>query len=195
MRALAALVAAVALAALPARALATSPSEEMDSQLKEAVEYERPSFEPMEVQVDGARLTIMDATIESHPLEDDTTIVRVTMRARRGQEPARVSRAVLLDRGGSSYSSSYVSSPSKGALRDEGFKVYNFRLPKTEQEELKSLEVTVASAKARGEPASTKVELPVGEQIGFADLDDARFGALSAFLVFTTAILAAASGI
>ncbi|MFQ6672598.1 MAG: hypothetical protein ACE5KY_04805, partial [Candidatus Tectimicrobiota bacterium] len=102
-------VAAAALLALgPASASAMGPAEEMTQQMHEWTRYERPAFAPVEVQVDGATLTLLDATMESHPMEDETTIVRVTMGARHGENPAVVSRAVLHDRDGSSYPMAYV---------------------------------------------------------------------------------------
>ena len=102
-------IAAVALFILaPAVASAEGPAQEMTDQMHEWVQYERSSFKPVEVQVDGAKLTVLDATLESHPLEEETTIVRVVMRARRGESPAPVSRAVLKARDGSSYPVKYV---------------------------------------------------------------------------------------
>ncbi|MFQ5893057.1 MAG: hypothetical protein ACE5H5_01965 [Nitrospinota bacterium] len=64
-------VAAAALLALgPASASAMGPAEEMTQQMHEWTRYERPAFAPVEVQVDGATLTLLDATMESHPLEE-----------------------------------------------------------------------------------------------------------------------------
>ncbi len=191
-------VSAAAIAILilvPATASADGPTEEMTTQMHEWVNYERAPFEPVEVQVDGAKLTVFDATIESHPLEDDITIVRVIMRARRGDSPAVVSRAVLKDREGSAYPVAYVKNTPVKALNERGFKAYTFRLPETGQEALKSLAVTVAAAKDGAEPASTQVELAVGEKVRLSDLDDATFSALSAFLLLTTFIITAAAGI
>ena len=191
-------VSAAAIAILilvPATASADGPTEEMTTQMHEWVNYERAPFEPVEVQVDGAKLTVLDATIESHPFEDDTTIVKVTMRAHRGESPATVSQAALKHLNGSSYPVAYVKAAPGKVLKEQGFKVYTFKLPETDQESLKSLEVTVAAAKDGAQPASTQVELDVGEKVRLSDLDDATFSVLSAFLLLTTFIITAAAGI
>lgn len=188
-------IAAVAFLILaPAVASAEGPAQEMTDQMHEWVQYERPSFKPVEVQVDGAKLTILDATLESHPLEEETTIVRVVMRVRRGESPAAVSRVVLKARDGSSYPVKYVKATPVKAINEQGFKSYNFRLPETDQEGLESLVVTVASANG-AKPASTQVKLVVGEQIAFSNLDNATFSLMAAFLFYTGIILAGASGI
>ncbi len=188
-------IAAVAFLILaPAVASAEGPAQEMTDQMHEWVQYERPSFKPVEVQVDGVKLTVLDATLESHPLEEETTIVRVVMRARRGESPAAVSRAVLKARDGSSYPVKYVKATPVKAINEQGFKSYNFRLPETDQEGLESLVVTVASANG-AEPASTQVKLAVGEQIGFSNLDNATFSLMAAFLFYTSVLIAGASGI
>ena len=189
-------VSAAAIAILilvPATASADGPTEEMTTQMHEWVNYERPPFEPVEVQVDGAKLTVLDATIESHPFEDDTTIVKVTMRAHRGESPATVSRAALKHLNGSSYPVAYVKAAPGKVLKEQGFKVYTFKLPETDQESLKSLEVTVASAKDGDQPTSTQVELEVGEQMRFSDLDFATFAALPAFFLLFYTILTTSS--
>ncbi len=202
MRTLASIAAFVLLTLAPAGAFATDPAagasatdpaDEMTSQMHEWVNYERPLFEPVEVQVDGAKLTVLDATIESHPFEDDTTIVKVTMRAHRGESPATVSRVALKHLNGSSYPVAYVKAAPGKVLKEQGFKVYTFRLPETDQESLKSLEVTVASAKEGAEPTSTQVELDVGEQVRFSDLDFASFSAGPAFLMFFYYIITTSS--
>ena len=199
MRTLASIAAFVLLTLAPAGAFATDPAsatdpaDEMTSQMHEWVNYERPPFEPVEVQVDGAKLTVLDATIESHPFEDDTTIVKVTMRAHRGESPATVSRAALKHLNGSSYPVAYVKAAPGKVLKEQGFKVYTFRLPETDQESLKSLEVTVASAKDGDQPTSTQVELDVGEQVRFSDLDFASFSAGPAFLMFFYYIITTSS--
>ena len=75
-------VSAAAIAILilvPATASADGPTEEMTTQMHEWVQYERPSFKPVEVQVDGAKLTVLDATLESHPLEEETTLQRLSL--------------------------------------------------------------------------------------------------------------------
>lgn len=188
-------IAAVAFLILaPAVASAEGPAQEMTDQMHEWVQYERPSFKPVEVQVDGAKLTILDATLESHPLEEETTIVRVVMRVRRGESPAAVSRVVLKARDGSSYPVKYVKATPVKAINEQGFKSYNFRLPETDQEGLESLVVTVASANG-AKPASTQVKLVVGEQIAFSNLDNATFSLMAAFLFYTGIIIAGASGI
>ncbi|MDV2494937.1 MAG: hypothetical protein RX316_01840 [bacterium] len=179
---------------MPMGAFADGPAEEMTDQMHEWVQYERPSFKPVEVQVDGAKLTVLDATLESHPLEEETTIVRVVMRARRGESPAAVSRAVLKARDGSSYPVKYVKATPVKAINERGFKSYTFRLPETDQEGLESLVVTVASANG-AEPASTQVKLAVGEQIAFSNLDNATFSLMAAFLFYTSFLIAGASGI
>ncbi|MEE8219749.1 MAG: hypothetical protein V3R43_03840 [bacterium] len=188
-------IAAVTLLILaPAVASAEDPAQEMTDQMHEWVQYERPSFKPVEVQVDGAKLTVLDATLESHPLEEETTIVRVVMRARRGESPAAVSRAVLKARNGSSYPVKYVKATPIKAINERGFKTYTFRLREIDQDELESLEVTVASANG-AEPASTQVKLAVGEQIAFSNLDNATFSLMAAFLFYTSFLIAGASGI
>jgi hypothetical protein len=188
-------IAAVALLIfLPGVASADGPSQEMTDQMHEWVQYERPAFEPVEVQVDGARLTVLDATVESHPMEEETTIVRVVMRALRGESTAPVSRAVLMARDGSSYPVKYVKATPVKAVNEQGFKTYTFRLRETDQDELESLEVTVASANG-AEPASTRVKLAVGEKLAFSNLDNATFSALAAFLLYTSFLIAGASGI
>lgn len=188
-------IAAVAFLILaPAVASAEGPAQEMTDQMHEWVQYERPSFKPVEVQVDGAKLTILDATLESHPLEEETTIVRVVMRVRRGESPAAVSRVVLKARDGSSYPVKYVKATPVKAINEQGFKSYNFRLPETDQEGLESLVVTVASANG-AKPASTQVKLAVGEQIAFSNLDNATFSLMAAFLFYTSVLIAGASGI
>ena len=188
-------IAAVTLLILaPAVASAEDPAQEMTDQMHEWVQYERPSFKPVEVQVDGAKLTVLDATLESHPLEEETTIVRVVMRARRGESPAAVSRAVLKARDGSSYPVKYVKATPFKAINEQGFKTYNFRLPETNQEGLESLVVTVASANG-AEPASTQVKLAVGEQIAFSNLDNATFSLMAAFLFYTSIIIGAGASL
>lgn len=188
-------IAAVALIILaPAVASAEGPAQEMTDQMHEWVQYERPSFKPVEVQVDGARLTVLDATVESHPLEEETTIVRVVMRARRGERPAAVSRAILKAHDGSSYPVKYVKATPVKAINERGFKTYTFRLPEGDQEGLESLVVTVASANG-AKPASTQVKLAVGEQIAFSNLDNATFSVMAAFLLYTSFLIAGASGI
>lgn len=193
MRTLASIAAFVLLILAPAGASATDPADEMTSQMHEWVNYERPPFEPVEVQVDGVKLTVLDATIESHPFEDDTTIVKVTMRAHRGESPATVSQAALTHLNGSSYPVAYIKAAPGKVLKEQGFKVYTFKLPETDQESLKSLEVTVASAKEGAEPTSTQVELEVGEQVRFSDLDFATFAALPAFFLLFYTILTTSS--
>ena len=193
MRTLASIAAFVLLILAPAGASATDPADEMTSQMHEWVNYERPPFEPVEVQVDGVKLTVLDATIESHPFEDDTTIVKVTMRAHRGESPATVSQAALTHLNGSSYPVAYIKAAPGKVLKEQGFKVYTFKLPETDQEFLKSLEVTVASAKDGAQPTSTQVELEVGEQVRFSDLDFATFAALPAFFLLFYTILTTSS--
>ena len=193
MRTLASIAAFVLLILAPAGASATDPADEMTSQMHEWVNYERPPFEPVEVQVDGVKLTVLDATIESHPFEDDTTIVKVTMRAHRGGSLATVSQVALTHLNGSSYPVAYIKAAPGKVLKEQGFKVYTFKLPETDQESLKSLEVTVASAKEGAEPTSTQVELEVGEQVRFSDLDFATFAALPAFFLLFYTILTTSS--
>lgn len=175
---------AVSLALGPTWAWAAGPTEEMTSQMHEWVDYERPPFEPVEVSVDGARLTILDATIETLPLEEDASIVKVIMRARRGEAEAEVTRAVLIGHDGKRHPFSYVKAPPARILEDEGFKSYAFRLKEVEQEDLKSLEVTVAQAKGKEETVSTPVVLSMGDELRFSDLDFATFAALPAFFMF-----------
>jgi hypothetical protein len=176
--------AAVLLALGPLTAWATSPSEEMTNQMQEWVDYKRPPFEPVELSVDGVQLTIFDATIEGHGLEEDSSIVKVIMRARRGEAPAKVTRAVLRGHDGTSYPMAYVKAPPAKILEEQGFKSYAFRLREVTQEDLKSLEITVASAKGEAEKTSTQLKLAMGEQIRFSDLDFASFAALPAFFMF-----------
>lgn len=187
------LAAGLMLFAGPQAVWADGPEGEMTSQMHEWVDYERPTFEPLEVRVDGVRLTVFDATIESLGLEDDASIVKVVMRARRGGEPAAISHAALKGVDGKTYPVSYVKAPPVKALEEEGFRSYAFRLRETGQEELESLEVTVASAADGAGPATTQVKLEMGEQVRFSDLDFATFSALPAFFMFFYYALATSS--
>lgn len=172
---------------------AAGPAEEMTSQMKEWVDYERPPFEPVEMDVDGFRLSVLDATIESHGLDEEASIVKLIMRARRGDEPARVTRAVLKGIGGKTYPLSYVKAPPAKVLEEQGFKSYTFRLREVDGDELKSLEVTVAQAKGGAGLASTEMRLDFGEQVRLSDLDFASFATLPAFFLFFYSLMTTSS--
>jgi hypothetical protein len=187
------LIAAALLVLGSASVWAAGPAEEMTSQMKEWVDYERPPFEPVDLDVDGFRLSVLDATIESHGLDESASIVKVIMRARRGEEPARVTRAVLKGSDGKSYPMSYVKAPPAKVLEEQGFKSYTFRLREVDRDELKSLEVTVAQAKAEAGPASTDMKLDFGEQVRLSDLDFASFAALPAFFFFFYSLMTTSS--
>lgn len=187
------LAAGLILVAAPQAGWADGPAGEVTSQMHEWVDYNRPPFEPLEVRVDGVRLTVYDATIESLGLEDDASIVKVIMRARRGEEPATISHAALKGTDGRTFPVSYVKAPPVKALEDKGFRSYAFRLKETEQEELKNLEVTVASATDGAGASTTQVKLDLGEQVRFSDLDFATFSALPAFFMFFYYALATSS--